>query len=66
MLTSYCASTFFHFFLNNKPTLGPNIHLNFTIAGEEYPSDGTAFIFGKDIRSDPKVARRHVRIVFLV
>ncbi|XP_060186206.1 ABC transporter A family member 1 isoform X3 [Lycium barbarum] len=28
------------------------------LSGEEYPSDGTAFIFGKDIRSDPKVARR--------
>lgn len=30
------------------------------LSGEEYPSDGTAFIFGKDIRSDPKVARRHI------
>lgn len=30
------------------------------LSGEEYPSDGTTFIFGKDIRSDPKVARRHV------
>ncbi|KAH9679349.1 ABC transporter A family member 1 [Citrus sinensis] len=28
------------------------------ISGEEYPTDGTAFIFGKDIRSDPKAARR--------
>ncbi|XP_070027820.1 ABC transporter A family member 1 isoform X2 [Nicotiana sylvestris] len=30
------------------------------LSGEENPSDGTAFIFGKDIRSDPKVARRHI------
>ncbi|KAL9409139.1 hypothetical protein AB3S75_047510 [Citrus x aurantiifolia] len=28
------------------------------ISGEEYPTDGTAFIFGKDIRSDPKAACR--------
>lgn len=30
------------------------------LSGEEYPSDGTAFIFGKDICADPKVARRHI------
>nr|XP_018630849.1 ABC transporter A family member 1 isoform X1 [Nicotiana tomentosiformis] len=30
------------------------------LSGEEHPSDGTAFIFGKDIRSNPKVARRHI------
>lgn len=33
--------------------------------GEEYPTDGTAFIFGKDIRSDPKAVRRHVCISLL-
>ncbi|XP_031398981.1 ABC transporter A family member 1 isoform X1 [Punica granatum] len=30
------------------------------LTGEEYPTDGTAFIFGRDIRSDPKAARRHI------
>ncbi|KAI9080732.1 hypothetical protein K1719_037245 [Acacia pycnantha] len=30
------------------------------LCGEESPSDGTAFIFGKDICSHPKVARRHI------
>ncbi|KAG9132657.1 hypothetical protein Leryth_016697, partial [Lithospermum erythrorhizon] len=30
------------------------------LCGEEYPSDGTAFIFGKDIRSDPSAPRHHV------
>lgn len=30
-------------------------HLCFS--GEESPSEGTAFIFGKDIRTDPKAAR---------
>lgn len=33
--------------------------LNFC-AGEECPTDGTAFIFGKDVCSNPKAARRHV------
>lgn len=33
-------------------------------AGEEFPSEGTAFIFGKDIRSDPKAARQHVCLFF--
>ncbi|KAJ0099984.1 hypothetical protein Patl1_20485 [Pistacia atlantica] len=28
------------------------------LSGEEYPTDGTAFIFGKDICSNPKAARR--------
>ncbi|XP_050245854.1 ABC transporter A family member 1 isoform X2 [Quercus robur] len=28
------------------------------LSGEESPTDGTAFIFGKDIRSNPKAARR--------
>ncbi|KAJ8437052.1 hypothetical protein Cgig2_025899 [Carnegiea gigantea] len=28
--------------------------------GEVFPSEGTAFIFGKDIRSNPKAARQHV------
>ncbi|CAA2979777.1 ABC transporter A family member 1 [Olea europaea subsp. europaea] len=30
------------------------------LSGEERPSDGTAFIFGKDIRLNPKAARRHI------
>lgn len=30
------------------------------VSGEESPTDGTAFIFGKDIRSNPKAVRRHV------
>ncbi|KAH6817747.1 ATP-binding cassette A1 [Perilla frutescens var. frutescens] len=30
------------------------------LSGEEYPSDGTAYIFGKDIRSNPKAARQHI------
>ncbi|KAK4797503.1 hypothetical protein SAY86_029829 [Trapa natans] len=30
------------------------------LTGEEYPTDGTAFIFGQDIRSNPKAARRHI------
>ncbi|KAK9664352.1 hypothetical protein RND81_14G035600 [Saponaria officinalis] len=30
------------------------------LSGEEYPSEGTAFIFGKDILSDTKAARRHI------
>ncbi|XP_057535190.1 ABC transporter A family member 1 isoform X2 [Amaranthus tricolor] len=30
------------------------------LSGEEYPSEGTAFIFGKDIQSDPKAARQHI------
>lgn len=30
------------------------------LSGEESPSDGTAFIFGKDIRSSPKAARQHI------
>lgn len=30
------------------------------LSGEEYPSDGTALIFGKDIRMNPKAARRHI------
>ncbi|CAK9155595.1 unnamed protein product [Ilex paraguariensis] len=29
-------------------------------AGEEYPTDGTAFIFGKDISLNPKAARRQI------
>ncbi|CAL9121024.1 unnamed protein product [Musa textilis] len=29
-------------------------------AGEERPTDGTAYIFGKDIRLYPKAARRHI------
>ncbi|KAK0597531.1 hypothetical protein LWI29_026223 [Acer saccharum] len=28
------------------------------LSGEEYPTDGTAFVFGKDICSNPKAARR--------
>ncbi|KAJ4706360.1 ABC transporter A family member 1-like [Melia azedarach] len=28
------------------------------ISGEEYPTDGTAFVFGKNICSNPKAARR--------
>lgn len=35
-------------------------------AGEESPTDGTAFIFGKDICSNPKAARRHVSIESLI
>ncbi|PIN24569.1 Lipid exporter ABCA1 [Handroanthus impetiginosus] len=30
------------------------------LSGEERPSDGTAYIFGKDIRSNPKAARQHI------
>ncbi|KAJ7976760.1 ABC transporter A family member 1 [Quillaja saponaria] len=30
------------------------------LSGEESPTDGTAFIFGKDICSNPKAARRHI------
>ncbi|KAL0404903.1 UNVERIFIED_CONTAM: ABC transporter A family member 1 [Sesamum radiatum] len=30
------------------------------VRGEERPSAGTAFIFGRDIRSDPKAARHHI------
>ncbi|KAJ9184819.1 hypothetical protein P3X46_004507 [Hevea brasiliensis] len=30
------------------------------LSGEESPTDGTAFIFGKDIRSNPKAVRRHI------
>ncbi|KAJ8755578.1 hypothetical protein K2173_022157 [Erythroxylum novogranatense] len=30
------------------------------LSGEESPTDGTAFIFGKDIRLDPKAVRRHI------
>ncbi|KAF9597369.1 hypothetical protein IFM89_017715 [Coptis chinensis] len=30
------------------------------LTGEEIPTDGTAYIFGNDIRSNPKAARRHV------
>ncbi|KAJ4767254.1 ABC transporter A family member 1 [Rhynchospora pubera] len=30
------------------------------LTGEETPSDGTAYIFGNDIRSNPKAARRHI------
>lgn len=30
------------------------------LSGEELPSEGTAFIFGKDIRKDPKAARQHI------
>ncbi|KAF7819038.1 ABC transporter A family member 1 isoform X1 [Senna tora] len=32
----------------------------FMLCGEESPSDGTACIFGKDIRSHPKAARQHI------
>lgn len=34
--------------------------LSLCFPGEESPSEGTAFIFGKDIRTDPKAARCHV------
>ncbi|XP_051151534.1 ABC transporter A family member 1 isoform X2 [Andrographis paniculata] len=30
------------------------------LSGEERPTDGTAYIFGKDIKSNPKAARQHV------
>ncbi|XP_020114345.1 ABC transporter A family member 1 isoform X2 [Ananas comosus] len=30
------------------------------LTGEECPSDGTAYIFGNDIRLHPKAARRHI------
>ncbi|GAB4843869.1 Phospholipid-transporting ATPase abca1 [Ancistrocladus abbreviatus] len=30
------------------------------LTGEEHPTDGTAFIFGKDIKSNPKAARKHI------
>lgn len=30
------------------------------LCGEESPSDGTAFIFGKDICSHPKAARKYI------
>ncbi|WJZ94126.1 hypothetical protein VitviT2T_013011 [Vitis vinifera] len=30
------------------------------LTGEECPTDGTAFIFGKDVCSNPKAARRHI------
>ncbi|GMH18706.1 hypothetical protein Nepgr_020547 [Nepenthes gracilis] len=30
------------------------------LSGEERPTGGTAFIFGKDIRSNPKAARKHI------
>lgn len=34
-------------------------------AGEEKPTDGTAYIFGKDIRLYPKAARRHVILIII-
>lgn len=33
------------------------------LKGEEFPSEGTATIFGKDIRLHPKAARQHVIFV---
>ncbi|KAK8955097.1 ABC transporter A family member 1 [Platanthera zijinensis] len=30
------------------------------LTGEERPTDGTAFVFGTEVRSDPKSARRHI------
>ncbi|KAL9264205.1 ABC transporter A family member 1-like protein [Drosera capensis] len=30
------------------------------LSGETYPTDGTAFVFGKNIRSNPKAARKHI------
>ncbi|KAJ3669241.1 hypothetical protein LUZ60_011191 [Juncus effusus] len=30
------------------------------LTGEEIPTDGTAYILGNDIRSNPKAARRHI------
>ncbi|KAF6155278.1 hypothetical protein GIB67_019804 [Kingdonia uniflora] len=30
------------------------------LSGEECPTDGTAYIFGKDIRSNPEAVRRHI------
>ncbi|KAL8128675.1 hypothetical protein V2J09_017830 [Rumex salicifolius] len=30
------------------------------LSGEECPTDGTAFIFGNDIRSKPKATRKHI------
>ncbi|KAI3471688.1 hypothetical protein Pfo_028338 [Paulownia fortunei] len=30
------------------------------LSGEERPSNGTAYIFGKDIRSNPKAAHQHI------
>lgn len=30
------------------------------LSGEVYPSDGTAFIFGQDMRLNPKAARQHI------
>ncbi|KAL0453116.1 UNVERIFIED_CONTAM: ABC transporter A family member 1 [Sesamum latifolium] len=36
------------------------------VVGEERPTAGTAFIFGRDIRSDPKAARHHVVMEKLV
>ncbi|CAL1377626.1 unnamed protein product [Linum trigynum] len=30
------------------------------LSGEESPTDGTAFVFGKDIRSNPKAVRSHI------
>lgn len=30
------------------------------LSGEESPTDGTAYIFGRDIGSNPKAARRHI------
>lgn len=30
------------------------------LSGEERPSSGTAFIFGKDLNSNPKAARQHI------
>lgn len=30
------------------------------LSGEECPTAGTAFVFGKDIRADPKVVRKHI------
>lgn len=30
------------------------------VTGEETPTSGTAFVFGKDIVASPKVIRQHV------
>jgi len=35
------------------------------VTGEEHPTGGTAYIFGKDILAHPKAAHQHVLIKLL-
>lgn len=51
VLVSYFKLKLLEFYFNYKRCF---------FTGEEFPTEGTAFIFGKDISSHPKAARRHV------